>query len=148
MKKQEVHKPVHKETIHKDHVIHHTHDKKKKFLMIGIAILVVLIIGIIVATIVLTKPKADTTEIVPVTSIVDTNSVVISTTDTNMTLDDFKAKYEQILLMNNQLNAKIQPEFTIELEIAQTPVFETITTKLNLNKEQIKRFIYKDFFNS
>ncbi|MFA5745916.1 MAG: thioredoxin domain-containing protein [archaeon] len=146
MKKHEEHKPVHKaivhkELAHKEHAVHHTHDKKKKFLMVGIAVLIVLIIGIIVATIVLTKTTkvTDTQDlVVPVTPVVDTTTIVTPPiTGANLTLDDFKVRYESLMLKNNELNAKIQPEFLIELDIAQKPVFDAITTKLNLNKSQM-----------
>ena len=115
MKKYEEHK-----TVHKDHVVHHTHDKKKKILIIGIIILAVLIIGAIVATVILTKPKP---VVVPVTT--DTNTVT-STTDVNMTQEEFQAKATELQL-----------KITKDIIALQNPLFESWYSELGLNKEQM-----------
>jgi len=129
LKKHKEHKSVSNET-----QVHHKHKPKINWVMIGIIVLIVLIIGAIIATVVLTKDKTKPTK--------DTNNTIISPDNNlNLTIDEFKTRYMQLMLTNQELMTKVQPEVFTELEKANQSVFDGITTKLSLDKSKIDNCI-------
>lgn len=103
--------------------------QKSKLLIIGIAILVILIIIAIFVTVAITKDKKSNIE--------DINaSPVILDTNEDVTVEEFKVRYTALMQKSQDLSLKIQPEFLSELNVLQKPVFEEITTTLNLNKTE------------
>ncbi len=112
MKKQKTHKIV-----HKDQVVNHIPKQKINFWLIGIIILIILIIGAVFATVMLTKNKTTKT---------NDHNISITTLDTNLTEDEFQIKVKE-------LGEIVQSE----VDEGYNALFEPIYLDIGVNKTQI-----------
>jgi thiol-disulfide isomerase/thioredoxin len=118
----------------KKEIIHKEKKKSNTFLIIGILIIIILIIGAVIATIVLTKNK----KAIITDQDVDHN-ITITPVDTNVSLteEEFIEKYSTFMLETTEFGQKIQTELLENIQVKQKPIFDQITSKLNLNKTEI-----------
>lgn len=131
MKKQ---KQVKKEKPKKT-IIKQKKEKKSNILIIGIIILVILIIAAIFVTVAIKNPKKEDANIKDIKADINASPVILDTNE-DVTFEEFKVRYTALMQKSQDLSLKIQPEFLSELNVLQKPVFEEITTTLNLNKAE------------
>lgn len=114
--------------------IHKEKKKSNTLLIIGLIIIIMLIIGAVIATMVLTKNKNSTNP-----EVNDDSNQTITPIDTNASLteEEFIDKYSKFLLEATEFSQKIQTELLVDIQVKQKPIFDQITTKLNLNKSEI-----------
>lgn len=140
MKKQKIKKTGKKEAVHKEQkiekkdIIHKEKKKSNTLLIIGLIIIIMLIIGAAIATIVLTKNKKATT---PETNTDNNQTIMPTNSDGNLTTEEFTERYSKFMLEATEFGQKIQTELLVDIQVKQKPIFDQITTKLNLNKLDI-----------
>lgn len=118
----------------KEEIIKKDNKKSNTFLIIGILIMIILIVGAIIATIVLAENKK--AKIIPENTNPNTN-VTTGNDNTQLTESEFSERYSKLMNDITELGQKIQTELLAEIQVKQKPVFDNITENLNLNKSDI-----------
>lgn len=107
--------------------------KKNKFLVIGIIVLIILIIGIVVATKMIDKkpvPEINNNERI------DANISVTPEVKEQMSSEEFLERYSSLEAKQAELNNKVRPAFYSKLSEYQEPLFKDIISAIGLNEEE------------
>lgn len=106
-------------------------DKKTRYLIIAIIGLILIILGLLIVTIGLKNNKT-------VVDPTPTPDPTPGTSSSNLTAEEFKARYLKFNEDRLELMQKIQKDLLAEAKKNQDPLFERVSDEINLNKEELK----------